>query len=305
MKFSIQPQAPFDFDLTASIYSRFPVQCVDLYGDGLYERVLRIKNKNYLIRVNSEGSFEKPKILVEVTPDLKDKVLLKNKIKWLFSLDDNLEGFYQIAKKDKKFFAIIKSFYGLRVPKTPTVFEALIIAITEQQVAMTAALAMRRRLVERFGQSLKIGKKKYFAFPTPVVLAKAKPGEIRKLGLSLKKAEYIIEVAKKVVDEEIDLEAMKNWPMEKILATLTEIRGIGPWTVEYMMCRGMGRYEAMPADDLGLRSGLTQHLGQKERVSAEEARRFLDYFGQFKGYAAFYLTVYYAFSKYPRQKESA
>lgn len=301
MKFLIQPQPPFDFDLTASIYSRFPVQCVDLYRDGLYERILRFKGKNHLVRVKSKGSVEKPKILVETMSDLKKKALIRNKISWLFSLDDNLDGFYKIAKKDKKFFSIVKSFYGLRVPKTPTVFEALIIAIIEQQVAMTTALAMRKRLVEKFGQFLKIGKKKYFAFPTPEVLAKAKAGEIRKLGLSLKKAEYIIGVAGKVVNKEINLETMKSWEMERILATLTEIRGIGPWTVEYMMCRGMGRYETMPADDLGLRSGLTQHLDKKERVSAEEARRFLNHFGQFKGYAAFYLTVYYAFSKYPRR----
>lgn len=302
MKLFIKPKLPFNFDLTASIYSRFPIQCVDLYNQGLYERALRLKGRIHLIRVRSKGSVEKPELAIEVSPGLKDRAIIRNKIDWMFSLRDDLVGFYKIAKKDKRFSAIIKALYGLRVPKTPTVFEALIIALAEQQIALPVAIVLRKRLVEKYGEFLVIRGKKYFAFPAPEVLAKAKPKEIRKLGLSTKKAEYIVGVAEKVVGKEINLEKMKTWKQEKILDVLTKIKGLGPWTVEYMMCRGMGRYDALPADDLGLRSSLSRHLDRKDRLSGEEARLFLDYFGQFKGYAAFYLIIYYALGKYPQEK---
>lgn len=302
MRFFIEPNPPFDFDLIASVYSRFPTQCVDLYHDGVYERALRLAGRAHLVRIVSRGSVEKPKLVVGVTPDFKNKAIIRKKIEWLFSLDDSLNGFYKLARKDKRFSSIIKILYGLRVPKTPTVFEALIIAITEQQVAMSVALMMRKRLVEKFGGSIKVEGKRYYLFPSPEVLAKAEPNEIRKLGLSTRKSEYIIGVAKKAVSKEINLEEMKNWEQERILDTLTKIRGLGSWTVEYMMCRGMGRYDALPANDLGLRVSLTKFLGKKERISEKKTRRFLDHFGQFIGYAAFYLTVYYALGRYPQEK---
>lgn len=302
MKFFIEPRPPFNFDLITSLYARFPTQCVDLYQDGFYERVLRVKDKLFLIRVKSIGSIEKPKLQVEVFPAGAEKKVIEEQIKWILGTDDEIGGFYKAALADKKFALIIKNVYGLRAPRTPAVFEALIIALTEQQIALPVAITLRKRLVKKYGEFLKIASKKYFAFPTPVALAEAKPGEIRKLGLSTRKAEYIVGVSQKVVQGEFNLEKMKIWSKEKILATLTKIRGLGPWTIEYMMCRGMARYDALPAGDMGLRISLTNFLGKKERVSERKAREFLEHFGKHKGYAAFYLIYTYAFQKYPQER---
>lgn len=302
MKFFIEPKPPFNFELITSLYARFPTQSVDLYHNGIYERVLKDKNKLFLVRVKSIGSIEKPKLQVEVLLAGAEKKVIEEQIKWILGTDDEISGFYKAALADKKFALIIKNLYGLRAPRTPVVFEALIIALTEQQIALPVAIALRKRLVEKYGESLKIDSKKYFAFPTPEVLAKAKSDEIRKLGLSTRKAEYVVGVSEKVVKGELNLEKMKAWSKEKILATLTKIRGLGPWTVEYMMCRGMGRYDALPANDIGLRISLTKFLGKKERVSEKETRDFLEHFGKYKGYAAFYLIYIYAFQKYPQER---
>ncbi len=302
MRFFIEPKPPFNFGLITSLYSRFPAQCVDLYSRGTYERVLRDKDKLFLIRVKSVGSVERPKLQVEVFPKGARKNFTKDQVRWILGTDEEIKGLYKIALADKKFATIIENLYGLRAPRTPTVFEALIIALTEQQIALPVAIALRKKLVERYGKSLGFEGEKYFAFPEPEVLAQVKPKEIRKLGLSVRKAEYIIDVSQKVAGGELDLEKMKDWEMERVLETLTKIRGLGPWTVEYMMCRGMGKYEALPANDMGLRISLTKFLGKKERVSEKEVRKFLDHFGKDKGYAAFYLIYAYAFRKYPQEK---
>lgn len=358
MKFFVKPKPPFNFELITSLYSRFPVQCVDLYSRGVYERVLRDEDKLFLVRANSVGTIEKPKLQVEVfpkgvrkkfittassrilqasmpgdeaqsrrsrdrnaayrslsakpnlsfglpkeTPSLSTRGgFIEDKIKWILGTDDELKGFYKITQKEERLAPIIKNLYGLRAPKTPTVYEALIIALTEQQIAFRVALSLRKKLVEQYGESLGFEGEKYFAFPEPEALAQAKPKEIRKLGLSIRKAEYIINVSQKVAQGKLDLEKMKNWEMKRVLETLTKIRGLGPWTVEYMMCRGMGRYEALPANDMGLRISLTKFLDKKERVSEKEVRKFLDHFGEHKGYAAFYLIYAYAFQKYPQER---
>jgi len=302
MKFFIKPKPPFNFDLVGSLYSRFPVQCVDYYSDGIYERALKIKDKVQLIKVRSVGSKEKSKLSIEVLPDKAGKSLIEKKIKWMLGIDDDIRGFYKIALKDKKFAQIIKNLYGLRPPKTPTVFEALIIAITEQQIALPVAIALRKKLIERYGKSIKINSRTYYTFPSPESLVKVKPEEIKKLGLSLKKSEYIVDVSKKVVKQEINLEKMKKWDKERILNVLTQIRGVGPWTVEYMMCRGMGRYDALPANDMGLRTSVTAYLNKKKKVSEQEVRELFESFGKYRGYAAFYLIYTYAFKKYSQEK---
>ena len=302
MKFFILPKPPFNFGLVASLYSRFPVQCVDLYSKGIYERALRVKNKIYLLKVKSTGSVEKPKLLVEVLPGTGNKEFFEEKIKWMTGTEDDIKGFYKVGLKDKRFARIIKHLYGLRAPKTPTVFEALIIAITEQQIALPVAISMRKILVEKYGDSIEIADKRYYTFPSPESLAKAKPEEIRKLKFSSRKSDYIVDISKKVANGEIDLEEMKEWDKEIISATLTKIKGIGPWTAEYMMCRGMGRYDALPANDMGLKASVTKYLNKQERVSEKEVRRLLELFGKYKGYAAFYLIYSYAFRKYPQER---
>lgn len=302
MKFFIKPKPPFNFDLVASLYSRFPVQCLDLYSRGTYERVLRDEDRLFLVRVKSLGSVKKPKLNVEVFPKGARKKFIEDKIKWILGTDDELKGFYEIAQKDEKFSKLIESLYGLRAVRTATVFEALITALIEQQISFRVSVSLKKNLVEKYGETLKIKGKKYYAFPEPEALAQTKPAEIRKAGLSIRKGEYMIGISQKVIEGELDLEKMKTWKMEKILKTLTKTRGIGPWTVEYMMCRGMGRYEALPADDIGLRIGLTNFLNKKKRVSEKKVREFLDHFGQYRGYAGFYLIYAYAFQKYPQEK---
>lgn len=301
MRFYIEPKPPFNFDLVASLYARFPTQCVDIYSEGEYRRVLKINNKNHLVRISSIGSVKKPKLEVMINPKGDEKTI-KKVAKWIVGADDDVDKFYKIGFKDEKFTQVINNLYGLRAPKTPTVFEALIIAISEQQIALPVAIAIRKRLVEKYGDSISINGEKYFAFPTAEQLAKAKPKDIRELKFSTRKAEYIIGVSKMVTKGDINLEKMKSWGVDKILEELTKIKGLGFWTVEYMMCRGMGRYDALPANDMGLRASVTKYLDKKDRVSEKEVRKLLKPFGSHKGYAAFYLIYSYAFQKYPQKR---
>ncbi len=301
-KFSITPKRPFNFEFVGTLYSRFPIQCVDLYSHNTYERILNLGDKLYLVRVKSIGSVDKPELSIEVIPNIDDKKLIEKKLRWMFGLGDDLESFYKIGLKDKNFAKIIRNFYGLRAPKTPIVFEALIIAITEQQIALPVAITLRKRLVEEYGKSLTIEGKRYYAFPTPEILAKASPNDIKKLKFSLRKSEYIVNVSKMVAQGKLNLEKMKELDTVKIIDILTKIRGLGPWTVEYMMCRGMGRYDALPANDLALRTSVTKYLRRKERVIEKEVREFFEPFGKHRGYAAFYLIYHYAFQKYPKKE---
>jgi DNA-3-methyladenine glycosylase II len=83
------------------------------------------------------------------------------------SIDLDLAAFYEYVKKDKVLAPFTRRLRGLRSPTTPTVFEALVSSIIEQQISLNVALVLENKLIRAFGDKLKIGKRDYYAFPTP------------------------------------------------------------------------------------------------------------------------------------------
>jgi DNA-3-methyladenine glycosylase II len=162
----------------------------------------------------------------------------------------------------------------------------------EQQIALKVANEMEKRLIKTFGDTLNLDNEVYYAFPTPQKLASATIDQLPKCGLSSKKADYIREVSKLIVGSRLDLEKFKNYEdAEEIVEELDRIKGIGVWTAKMTMVRGMQRFEAMPADDLGLRRVISHYYCKDRRISSEEARRTAEKWGKWKGLAAFYLIM--------------
>ena len=161
------------------------------------------------------------------------------------------------------------------------------VAITEQQISLSAAHAIRARLVERFGTAVGTG----WAFPDARALAGASEQQLRACGLSHQKARYTSPLAQDVVAGRIDLDAIAAMSEDEACEALVQIRGFGPWSAEYMLVRGMARTDRVPFDDLGVRDVVGRPLGDGERVSAAKARQLLAPFAPYRSLAAFYLLV--------------
>src|SRR5262249_23608281 len=95
------------------------------------------------------------------------------------------------------------------------------------------AFACRARLVRRFGTPVKIGSETVWAFPAPARLARASVPEIRALKYSTRKAEYIRDLARAIVDGTLDLEALCAAESAIVIAELTALRGLGRWTADW------------------------------------------------------------------------
>ncbi len=124
------------------------------------------------------------------------------------------------------------------------------------------------------------------------------PANIRELGFNARKADCIVNAAKKVAEGDLDLESFKEINLNLAIEILTSIKGIGPWTVEYMMCRGIGRYDALPGNDTGLKAAVSRFYKKGEKVNERAVRNTLQNLGEYRGYAAFYLIFAYALEKY-------
>ena len=136
------------------------------------------------------------------------------------------------------------SLAGFRPPLAPDPFESLITSITAQQVSLHSAFAMRSRMIERYGAPGTLA----FAFPTRERLARVSEDDLRAVGFSGRKAEYVIGLAR----NDLDLDALAELPDEEVKARLVAVRGLGEWTADWFLARHLARPHAWPAGDLGL-----------------------------------------------------
>jgi DNA-3-methyladenine glycosylase II len=165
-------------------------------------------------------------------------------------------------------------------------------SIVEQQISLKVANGIENKITKKFGDALNLEGETYYAYPTPQKLASAQTEELRQCGLSLRKSEYIKEVAALITQGKLNLEKISNYEStEQIIRELDEIRGIGVWTAELTMLRGMQRLEALPADDLGLRRVISRYYFSGKKISSAEARQTAEAWGEWKGLAAYYLVV--------------
>jgi DNA-3-methyladenine glycosylase II len=294
MKLTLKAVPPFDFDISARIFSDGDKR-IRRYEDRRFWQVIRTNGRLVLVVINSLGSVEEPKLSVTLRSDEevsgREKARVKEIVRWLFDLNYDLKPFYEHAINDKVMARLTQELRGLKSPATVTVFEALFDSIVEQQISLHVAHGLERNVIKSFGDRLKLGGEPYYAYPTPQNLVSAPVEELRKCGLSQRKAEYLQNVSRLIVEGGLDLERLKDCKdIDGIINTLDRIRGVGVWTTELTMVRGM-RKDALPADDLGLRRVISRYYCDDKRITSREARVIAEKWGIWKGLAAFYLIM--------------
>jgi DNA-3-methyladenine glycosylase II len=166
-----------------------------------------------------------------------------------------------------------------RTPCEP--FQALAQAIAHQQLHRSAANSILKRLVESCGQG---------AFPTPQMLLAAPVEQLRAAGFSGAKVAALRDLAEKTLAAVVpDVSQLSSLSDEEIIARLTQVRGIGRWTVEMLLIFGLGRPDVLPVDDFGVRAGFRAAYGlarmPRPRVLALWGERWRPY----RSTAAWYL----------------
>jgi DNA-3-methyladenine glycosylase II len=294
-KIEITALPPFQFDLSCEIFADGDNQ-IRNYKTGKFWQVIRVNGKLTLVALESDGTVDKPKLAVELKSDREitgqDKKTAGEKVTALFSLDLDLKPFYKTVKKDAIMAHLTQELWGLKNPTTPTVFEALVDSIVEQQISLKVANSLETKLIKKFGATLDLDGEIYYAYPTPQRLASVSIEEFRQCGLSFRKGEYIKEASTLIAEGKLDLEKLKNYESsDRIIRELDDVRGVGVWTAELTMLRGMKRLDALPADDLGLRRVISRYYRGEQKISSAEARRVAEAWGEWKGLAAYYLVV--------------
>ena len=294
-KVTVAALPPFSFNLSSEIFTNGDRQ-IRNYENGRFWQVIRVNDKLILATVEAAGTVDKSEVHAELKSNKEitgdDKKEAEAAVNTLFSLDLDLKPFYETVKDDQVMAGLTSKLWGLKTPTTPTVFEALVDAIVEQQISMKVATSIENRIIKNFGDVLDLEGTVYYVYPTPQRLASVSVEEFRQCGLSFRKGEYIKGASMLIADGKLDLEKLRSYDSsERIIRELDEIRGIGVWTAEFTMLRGMQRLEALPADDLGLRRDISRYYRDGNVIKSAEARRIAEGWGNWKGLAAYYLVV--------------
>ena len=227
----IDAREPFSFALTAAHQTFFRGRTgADYYHDGVYRRVFDRGEDLVLATVrpvedNATEDSAQPDggglvsaLEVEVRAARLDAPTLAwtaDRVAWVLALDADFSEFRARAASDPLLAFLLKQFPGLRPARTPTVFEALVQAIIGQQISGAVARQIRDLVVDRLGEPFPDDGTVYRAYPRPAAFAAASLDDLRALKLSRRKAEYLREIAGRVVAGELDLRACVPSPTTK------------------------------------------------------------------------------------------
>jgi DNA-3-methyladenine glycosylase II len=293
MNIVLTPEGPLDARGTLARYHHWGEDPTNRVGDDVFRRVLRFERQLVPYEVRWTGPVDDARIAIHV-PRVDAAAVgaaALAEVRRILGLDFDLVGFYRTAKADPALATLVEPLYGLRPTLAPTPFEMLVGSITAQQINLSFAFACRARLVRRYGTPVRIDGETVWAFPDAARLAGARLREMRTLKYSTRKAEYIRDLARAVVSGALDLDAVSGAPSPKVIALLTELRGLGRWTADWFLARCLGRGDVCPAGDLAVRKAFDHYYGRGRALSEKAIRRRAGAWGQYQNLAVHYLLA--------------
>ncbi len=290
---SLRPAAPFDFELTAGYHTYFQGRyATDSLTDGVYRRLLDLGDKLVLASVRSLGSVDKPELSVSVQgrqltgEDVSRSV---DHVARILGTGQDLAPFYALSEKDPVMAGLTQRYRGLHMPRTASVYEALVLAILGQQIATNVARIIRTLLIETYGPREEFDGDVFYAFPRPEVLLAASVEELRTMKLSQRKAEYVHGISVAALDGASVLNGLENLDDESVIQRVTSLRGVGNWTAQWLLIRGMGRPDALPLGDLALRRVVSRLYFDGVPVDDGQVEEFARRWSPWRTYATVYM----------------
>lgn len=186
-------------------------------------------------------------------------------------------GFGALVRRDPALARLNRRFPSIRQVRQFDLFYGLVRVISAQQVNLRWAATVRRRLAETHGEKLWVGDDFVYAL-RPEVVAALRVADLRALQFTTRKAESILAVAEALAGGALSPERLATMPDAAAMRALTALRGIGPWSAEWILVRCLGR-PRLVAGDLAVKKAVAiVYLGQ-ETATEEEVRRTVAHWG--------------------------
>ena len=175
--------------------------------------------------------------------------------------------------------------HGLSIPQTPSVFDGLVWVVAGQQVSLAVAFALRRRLGHLCATRLD---DHLWLPPTATEVAALDLDTLRANSWSQRKAEYVLDLATAVRDGDLDLADLEQASALRLEATLLARRGLGPWSVAYLMMRSFGLADCVPVGDAALKRNLRRFFELDKNPDVAATLQLMQPFAPYRSLATFH-----------------
>jgi DNA-3-methyladenine glycosylase II len=293
MDATLSAEGPLDPAGTLARFRLWGEDPANRLAPGVFRRAVELDGRWHGYEVRWRGVGDDVRLTVSVPGTHRVPVIeaALAEARHIFGLDLDVPGFYRAAGADPVLGELVRKQYGLRPTLTPLAFEMLVGSVCAQQVNLTFAFSIRRRFVERFGTPLEVRGMIVHGFPAAAVVARAQVAELRAMQFTTRKAEYVIELAKRVAEGALDLGGLSGRANDEVIAALTAMRGFGRWSAEWFLARGLGRGDVCPAGDLGVRKAFAHFYGRGRPLSEEVIRRRAARWGHHQNLVVHYLLA--------------
>jgi DNA-3-methyladenine glycosylase II len=291
--FILYPIPPFRLDYTVWALRRRDKNIVDQWNGRFYTRLFMIDNDLIKVMLEQTNTLDDPKIHVTTNKKISKTIqaYLANQLDIMLGLKTYLTKFYAIAKKYSSLNSLVNQFMGLKPPRFPSVFEALVNAISCQQISLDAGLQIQNRLVQYINLSLN-DKDMLYAFPRPVDVANCTVANLKKIGYSRNKSETLIQLASKIVEDKSIFNDLEKRSNKEIIDFLCQFKGIGRWSAEYVLLRGLGKIDTFPGDDVGAQKNLQELLHINKKLDYKNISEITKKWYPYAGLIYFHLLLY-------------
>ncbi len=249
---------------------------------GVLERLLHVEGRPVIVRVAQTG--QRRVLFGARARDRDDAEAAIARMRFALAVDDDLADFYERFRDDPLIGPSVRRRPWLRISRRPVAFEALAWAVCEQLIDSPRAAAIERRIVRALGPRCAVSGLR--DVPSAAVVGACAPARLESFDLAARRAVALVRVAREVGAGRIDLDGPDH---EHAWRRLLAVPTIGRWTVEMLAAHGQGRYDVLPAGDLGYLKLLGRwRSGGDPAARAEEAevRELFERFGPWRGLAA-------------------
>lgn len=277
--FTLALPAEFELGYLRRALSRDTQSISERLNGDTYEAAVRIEGAPALITLKLADDK------IEVTTSATNVVAVHRLVIGLLGFAQDCASFTRLTQK-LGLKRLVANRPGLRVSQTHSIYDALLWSIIGQQINFPFACLLKRRLFELVGERIENG---LVAAPLPAQVAALNPAELVALQFSRQKAAYVIDTSRLIADDKLDLESLATSSATRTERTLLAIRGLGPWSVNYLMMRALGFADCVPYGDTGVTSGLQRLLDLETRPDVDATRRLMTVFAPYRSLATAHL----------------
>ncbi|HEX2348773.1 MAG TPA: hypothetical protein VHI51_10110 [Ktedonobacterales bacterium] len=289
---SIDVRPPFDLQLTVSALRRLPHAALYPLVEGEWRFVAALPSGARLLAVRSVDAANPAAPLEVVALDgalaAADAQAGAALVARMLDVQRDMAPLTEVVGNEEPLATLARRLAGLKPPRFASLWEAFCQIVPFQQVSLSAAVATLNRFVVALGPVREHEGRSYWGVPTPQRVASATLDDLRACGMSAAKAQTLRGLAERALAGELDAAALDGLSDEDAIALLTRLPGIGRWSAQVALLRGLGRLSVFPSGDSGAARSLREVFKESEQPEVI-ALATLERLSDWRGYLYFLL----------------